>query len=156
MRTASALRAIAVVEAAKGGVVLLAGFALFSLIHHDVQRFAEQLVAHAHLNPAARTPRIFLELARAATDARLQLLSAGAAAYAVVRFVEAYGLWFARRWAEWFAALSGAVYIPFELLELYKRASWLSIGALAVNAAIVAVALHAATGGGRQSPRAPG
>ncbi|MCZ7627423.1 MAG: DUF2127 domain-containing protein [Candidatus Methylomirabilis sp.] len=41
-----------------------------------------------------------------------------AAGYASVRFVEAYGLWLERRWAEWFAAVSGGIYIPFEIYEL--------------------------------------
>lgn len=130
-------------EAAKGALVLAAGFALFELVHRDVQALAERLVAHAHLNPAARTPRVFLELAAQATDARLQLLAAGAAAYAAVRFVEAYGLWFARRWAEWFAAASAAIYVPFELYELYRHPSWLSAGALTLNAAVLAVMLRA-------------
>ena len=143
MRLSGALRTVAVWEAAKGALVLLVGFGVLSLVHRDLQRFAEQLVAHAHLNPAARYPRIFLDLADRLTDARAWLLAAGAAAYAAARFIEAYGLWFGRWWAEWFAALSGAIYIPFELLELYRRASLVSAGFLLVNAAIVAVMVYA-------------
>lgn len=139
MRLSRAVRAVALVEAAKGALVLLVGLGLLSLVHHDAQRFAERLVAHAHLNPAARYPRVFLELAGQLTDGRLLLLATGAAAYAGVRLVEAYGLWFERQWAEWFAALSGGVYVPFELFEIYERANWLSIGALLVNVVIVSV-----------------
>jgi uncharacterized membrane protein (DUF2068 family) len=141
MRLSSGLRAVALFEAAKGALVLLLGFGLFSLVHHDIQRFAERLITHFHLNPAAHYPRIFIEAASHLTDNRLSLIAAGAAAYSAVRFTEAYGLWYARRWAEWFAALSGAVYIPFEVFELYKRFSWLSVGALIVNLAIVVFAL---------------
>lgn len=143
MRLSGALRTVAVWEAAKGALVLLAGFGLLSLVHHDLQRIAERMVMHAHLNPAARYPRIFLHLADRLTDARAWLLAAGAAAYAAARFVEAYGLWLGRWWAEWFAALSGAIYIPFELLELYRRGSWTSAGFLLVNAAIVALMVYA-------------
>lgn len=141
MRLSSGLRAVALLEAAKGALVLLLGFGLFSLVHHDIQRFAERLIIHFHLNPAAHYPRIFIEAASQLTDIRLALIAAGAAAYSAVRFTEAYGLWYARRWAEWFAALSGAIYVPFEVFELYKRFSWLSLGALIVNLAIVAFAL---------------
>ena len=137
MHLSSAIRAVGLFEAAKGALVLLVGFGLFSLVHHDVQRAAERLVAHAHLNPAARYPRIFLDLANQVTDGRLMLLAAGAVAYASARFVEAYGLWLERRWAEWFAALSGAIYIPFELVELHQRVTLLSLGALVLNVAIV-------------------
>ncbi len=122
--------------------MLLVGFGLLSLIHHDVEQFAERLVTHAHLNPASHYPRIFLHLANRLADARLSIIAAGAAAYAGVRFVEAYGLWHARRWAEWFAALSGAIYVPLEILELYRRVTWLGVGALAVNLAIVAIMLY--------------
>lgn len=143
MRLSSALRTVALVEGAKGILVLAAGAGLLSLIHRDVQGFAERLIAHAHLNPAARYPRIFLDLTAHLTDARLALLAAGAAAYASVRFAEAYGLWHARRWAEWLAALSAAIYVPFELLELHARVTWLSVAALALNVAIVALMLFA-------------
>jgi uncharacterized membrane protein (DUF2068 family) len=94
------------------------------------------------LNPAAHYPRIFLDLASQLTDARLWLMAAAAAGYSLLRFFEAYGLWYARRWAQWFAAISGGVYVPFELFELYKGVSWLSLGALTLNLAIVAIMLY--------------
>src|SRR5574340_1644507 len=128
MRLAKTVRAVALFEAAKGALVLLVGFGLLSLIHHDMQLFAERLITHAHLDPASRYPRIFLDLADRVTDSRLALLAAGAALYSTVRFIEAYGLWHARAWAEWFAALSGAISVPFELFELQKRVNWLSVG----------------------------
>jgi len=155
MRLSSALRTVALIEAAKGALVLLVGFGLLSLVHHDVQRFAEGLIAHAHLNPAARYPRIFMDAASQLTDTRLLLLAAGAAGYCLVRFIEAYGLWYARGWAEWFAALSGGVYVPFELLKLYERVTWLSLGALMLNSAIVAVMLYCISGLGGCTRGAP-
>jgi uncharacterized membrane protein (DUF2068 family) len=142
MRFSNALRTVALIEATKGALVLLAGFGLLSLIHHDVQRFAERLIAHFHLNPAAHYPRIFVQVATQLTDARLLLIAAGASVYSLVRFIEAYGLWYGRRWAEWFAALSGGIYIPFELFELYQRVTWLHVATLALNAMIVAIMLY--------------
>jgi uncharacterized membrane protein (DUF2068 family) len=139
----SALRAVAALEAAKGMLVLATGFGVLSLVHRDVQALAERLVLHAHLNPAARYPRIFLELAADANQARLLLLAAGAAAYALVRFVEAYGLWRGRGWAEWFAALSGSVYLPFELLGLVRHPSGLGLALIVLNVLVVAAMLLA-------------
>lgn len=142
MRLSSALRAFALLAAAKGALVLLAGFGLLSLVHHDIQKLAERLIFHAHLNPAAGYPRIFIDLASHLTDTRILLLGAGGAAYALVRFIEAFGLWNARRWAEWFSALRSGVYVPFELIELYERFTWLSLGALTLNLAVVAFMLY--------------
>ncbi|HEX7951840.1 MAG TPA: DUF2127 domain-containing protein [Burkholderiales bacterium] len=132
------LRAVAVFEAAKGALVLAAGFGLLSLIHRNVQDFAGQLVAHLHLNPAKGYPRIFLDAVAGVSDARLWMLAALALAYAVVRWIEAYGLWRGRRWAEWFAAASGAIYVPAELYELAHGPDWMKVLLLTVNVCIVA------------------
>ena len=48
-----------------------------------------------------------------------------------------------RRWAEWFAAISGGIYIPFELYELFQGVTWLSLGALVVNVFIVGLMVNA-------------
>jgi uncharacterized membrane protein (DUF2068 family) len=137
------IRAVALFEAAKGTLVLVTGFGALSLVHHHAQRFAEQLVGHLHLNPAKHFPRIFIDAAANLTETRLLVLAILAATYALVRFIEAYGLWNGRRWAEWFAAVSGAIYIPFELYELFKGMNLLSICALAVNILVVALMLNA-------------
>jgi uncharacterized membrane protein (DUF2068 family) len=142
MRLSGALRTIALLEAAKGALVLLVGFGLLSLVHHDVQRAAEHLIAHTHLNPASRYPHIFIDVANQLTDTRLLLIAAGGGVYSLGRFIEAYGLWYGKRWAQWFAAVSGAIYVPFELFELYERVNWLSLGALTLNLAIVAFMLY--------------
>ena len=137
------IRAIALLEGAKGAVVLLAGFGVLSLVHRDAQHVAEEIVRHLHLNPAKHYPQIFLHAAGRLTEARLWWLVAGALAYCAVRFVEAYGLWRQRGWAEGFAAASGAVYLPFELLKLVHGDRVVAGIALAVNVIVVAFMVHA-------------
>lgn len=137
MRPSSTVRVVAGFEALKGVIVLLAGLGLLALVHHNVQAFAEQLVRRSHLNPASHYPRIFVQAAAAVTDARLWTLAAGAGAYALVRFIEAYGLWRQRKWAEWFAVISGGIYVPIELYELAYSVTWPKLVALTVNLAIV-------------------
>jgi uncharacterized membrane protein (DUF2068 family) len=131
------LKAVAVFEAGKGLLVFFAGLAVFSLIHQNVQIVAEQLVGHLHLNPAKNIPKIFIESARNLTDIRIQLLALFALLYSFMRFVESYGLWFGKRWAEWFALLSGSVYLPVELYELAKGFTWLKIVFIGANLIIV-------------------
>ncbi|MDD3609569.1 MAG: DUF2127 domain-containing protein [Halothiobacillaceae bacterium] len=132
-----ALRAIALTEMAKGVVVLLAGFGLLALIHSHAQLHAETLVRHFHLNPAHETPRIFLHLMEGATDPRHAWLAFAALAYALLRLAEGFGLWFDRRWAEWLGALSGGIYLPIELYELFQGVSALKLSILAVNLIVV-------------------
>lgn len=146
------LKTVAALEGIKGLLVLLAGFGAFALIHRDAQALAESLVRHSHLNPAHHIPRVFLEAAAHLTDARLWMLSAGALAYAGVRLAESWGLWHARAWAEWLGALSGAIYIPFEVISLLARPTALKISALLVNVAVVSFLAILIAGTGRRHP----
>lgn len=136
-RVKGGLRVVSIFEATKGLLVLLAGFGLLAYIHKDLHFAAEQLVRHFHLNPASRYPRIFLDLAEHVTDARLWFMALSALLYAAVRFVEAYGLWLQRRWAEWFGLLTGGIYIPLELFEIARGVTWPKAVLLIVNVSIV-------------------
>ena len=131
------LRLVALLEAAKGIVVVIAGFGLMALIHRDVQTVAEDIVRHLHINPAMQFPRIFLDAAAAATDARLWALALGAMTYACIRFAEAYGLWRDQPWAEWFGILTGGLYLPVEIYELTVHVSPIKICILLVNLLVV-------------------
>ena len=132
------LRAVAVFEAFKGSIVLLAGFGLLTFLGRDAEVIAEQMVHRMHLDPAHRYPQIFIQAMANLNDTRLWLLAGLAALYALVRFAEAYGLWRERRWAEWFAALSGGIYVPIEVYEVWQRVTWIRCTALIVNLGIVA------------------
>src|ERR1700693_6598975 len=120
---ARGIRVVAVFEALKGVLVLSAGLGLLSLVHHDLQATAERLVRHSHLNPARHYPRIFIDAASHMNDSRLRSLADLAFLYAAVRFVEAYGLWRMKVWAEWFAIIAGSVYLPVEVYEMFPRAT---------------------------------
>jgi uncharacterized membrane protein (DUF2068 family) len=149
------LRVIAMIELSKGALILLAGFGLFSLIHHDVQLMAEDVVRHFHLNPASRYPRIFIDLAGRLSDKNLWRLAMFAFFYAGLRFIEAYGLWRGRRWAEWFAVASGAIYIPIELFDLLAGVSSIKVLTFAVNIGIVSYIGSSLRKSPRNSPNVP-
>ncbi|MFO1217235.1 MAG: DUF2127 domain-containing protein [Burkholderiaceae bacterium] len=138
-----ALRAVAAFEAAKGVIVLAAASGLLALIHRDVHAAAATLIEHLHLNPASHYPRVFLDAAEHLQDARLLLLAAGAAVYAAVRLAEAYGLWYGRAWAEVLAAASGAIYVPFEVWEFFRRPTVHGGVLFVLNVAIVALTVRA-------------
>ncbi|MHB8843699.1 MAG: DUF2127 domain-containing protein [Nitrospirota bacterium] len=131
------LHIVAVFEAAKGLLILLAGFGLLRFVHRDLHLAVERIVRHFHLNPASRFPRIFLDLAGHLNDMQLWALALFALCYAAVRFVEAYGLWRQRRWAEWFGLLAGGIYVPIEVFELAQGVTWPKAALLIVNAGVV-------------------
>lgn len=124
-------------EFIKGLVVLLAGFGILSLVHRDAWDVAESFLEWLHISPETRYAQVFLNLADQVTDAKLWAVALGALAYSTLRFMEAYGLWRERAWAEWLALISGAIYLPFEIYELARRPDWIRLVILVVNLAVV-------------------
>lgn len=135
------LRAIATLEAAKGIGVILLLLILFG-IHRHAEDLTESLLYHLHIDPDRRAAQAVLHAADRLTDMRLWTITAAALSYATVRFVESWGLWHRRVWAEWFALLSGALYLPWEVLKVAERASWMHVTILVINVAIILYMLY--------------
>lgn len=132
-----ALRTIALFEAFKGLAALAMGIGLTQLLHQDVHTLAMALVGRLGLDPASPFPALLLHCADALNTTPLGPLEWMLGAYLILRWTEAYGLWTQQVWAEWLGALSGGLYIPFELYHLWHSPSLLSAGVLAINALIV-------------------
>ena len=131
------LRTLALFEAAKGLLVLLVGWGLGGFLHHRARHTVEMLSLHFHLNPEHHTPQVFLRLAEDFDNTKLWLLAVGAASYAILRFVEAYGLWRGRRWAEWLGCVGAALYVPIEWRHFVRHPGWISTVILGTNILIV-------------------
>jgi len=135
--TLQALRGIATLELAKGLVVLLAAVAILFLVRQDPWDVADGLLHLLHISPDGHVAQKFLDWADTLTDAKLWAIAGVALAYSTLRFLEAYGLWYARTWAEWVALISGSLYLPYEIYKLIHRQNLLHISVLAINVAIV-------------------
>jgi uncharacterized membrane protein (DUF2068 family) len=142
-RVSAGLRTIAVFEALKGALALLAAFGLLAIIPRGAAHIAVELVGRLHLNAGKGYPSVFLKILEDTRNTQLWLIAALVVVYACVRFVEAYGLWRSRPWAEWLAAVSGAIYVPFELYELSRSLSWIKFAALLLNIVVVGYMCHA-------------
>lgn len=136
-RSNRGLRVVALFEVVKGLLVVFVGFGLLAFIHRDIHSAAEQLVRHFHLNPASHYPRIFIDAAQNLTDRYLWVMAFSALLYSGFRFVEAYGLWHKQKWAEWFGLLTGAIYVPLELIEIMQGMTWPKVTVLMINGCIV-------------------
>ena len=131
------LRAVAVFEAVKGTAVLLLAIGLLHWLHKDVGDAVENLLEHLHINAEHRLGHSLIDAASKMNDARLWGFAVGGLAYATVRYVEAWGLWNRRVWAEWFAMLSGALYLPLEVAKVVEKRNLLHVGILLLNLAIL-------------------
>jgi uncharacterized membrane protein (DUF2068 family) len=73
----------------------------------------------------------------------LYLVGTAIAAYAVLGGVEAIGLWFARRWAEYLTFVATIVFVPYEIDELIKGVTALKALAFVISVAVAVYLLYA-------------
>jgi uncharacterized membrane protein (DUF2068 family) len=129
--------------------VVLAGLAILLMIFarhvQDLHRLFTRVVADYGGQSHVPKHGLLHDLERLVTlqSGTLRLVALLAAAYAVLEGLEAVGLWFMRRWAEYLTFVATTLLLPLEVYELIKRASPLKIVALVVNLAIVVYLLYA-------------
>jgi uncharacterized membrane protein (DUF2068 family) len=134
----NALHAIAAFEATKGAAALAGLIGMLDLLHRDVRAVVIALIGRFGLDPEAHYPSLLLHYADLLPDADVHLLVMLGSAYIALRFVEATGLWLGKAWGEYLGALSGGIYIPFELIHFIHEPSVVNAGVVLLNAVIVA------------------
>jgi uncharacterized membrane protein (DUF2068 family) len=132
-----ALRSIALFEAAKGALVLAAACGLLSLRHTDLHAATDAFLLRHGINPEGHYMRLFIEGVARATNHHVGEIAALGFVYAAVRFVEGYGLWRAKHWAEWFAVISAGIYLPLELTHFSRHTSLFNAGIILLNMLII-------------------
>jgi uncharacterized membrane protein (DUF2068 family) len=131
------LRTVGVFEALKGAAIIALCMVLLSLLHKDLNTVVDHLTRLLRLNPDSRVADWFYDLADRTTGRGIWTAVSVGLAYSLCRFVEGYGLWNERRWAEWFAVISGAIYVPFELFALIDHPHWIRLAILIGNILVV-------------------
>ena len=135
------LRAVASLEATKGVLVIVLLILLLA-VHNRIEDYAEDLLYNLHIDFDRNFAQRFLRSASRLSDSPPWTIGIAASLYAAVRFIEAWGLWNSRVWAEWFALLSGALYLPWEIMKVAERATWEHVALLSANIVIVLYMLY--------------
>lgn len=99
-------RTVALFECIKGTLALIASCIIFSIGEPSVKNLALRFLSHLH-------PRV-------SVLADMRLIFWLVLIYSCFRYIEAYGLWFEKKWGRQFAIFSTAIYLPFEFFEMYK------------------------------------
>ena len=150
LRDKIVLRLIAINRAVHFVVLgALAAFVfLFASHREDLRRQAFRVIADLQTGTSNGRPTghgLIHEVERAFSlqSSTLRLVGAVLAVYALVEGVEAIGLWYQRRWAEYLTFLVTTSLLPLEVYELAHRLSPLKIVTLVINLAVVAYLLVA-------------
>jgi uncharacterized membrane protein (DUF2068 family) len=132
------LRAVATFELTKGLIVLLAACGILLMVHReDPWDIADGLLRLLHISPDHHFAQVFLDWADSLTETKVWAVAGVAVAYSLLRFVETYGLWYAKAWAEWIALISGTLYLPFEIYKVVHQQNLFHISVLLINVAVV-------------------
>jgi uncharacterized membrane protein (DUF2068 family) len=144
LRDKVVLRLIAVDRALHFFVLALLAVAVFLFASHELQlRHVFYRIVNAVQGgaggPTHRGHAGFLSSLEHVADlssTTLYAVAAAAAGYALLEGVEAVGLWFQKRWAEYLTFVATIVFIPYEVYELSRTVSPFKVVALAINLAI--------------------
>lgn len=133
------LRTVATIEAAKGLLALVVGFAFVEVLRRDVdlQDAALSLLNWLHIDPDRRIAHALLRAAERASETHVATVVLLVLMYSSLRFIESYGLWRQRIWAEWLAIVSGMIYFPFEIRALVRHPTGFHWAILLINIAVV-------------------
>lgn len=119
------------------------GVGALRLLHKDVDDLVwHTLVEVLHRNPESRVVQFLLEKAELLNDPMLRRIGFGAFCYAALGILEAVGLYLEKAWAEFLTVIITASFLPIEVHELIRRSTWVRLGILAINLAVLVYLLH--------------
>jgi uncharacterized membrane protein (DUF2068 family) len=127
------------------GVLVLVFAADRGTLRHTFYKVAADLQGGVAFEQAHATRGLWHDLYDAFTtsSSHLHLLGAVLLAYGAVEGIEAVGLWYQRRWAEYLTFLVTTSLLPLEIYEIANRATVFKILAFVINVAIVVYLLLA-------------
>lgn len=128
---------IALEKTVKGTILIIVAFKLLTLFDRDVHSWAADFVTRHGIDVANRYVQAGLERLVGIGNTQLVEFSVVAMVYAALLFTEGIGLWLQKRWAEYMTVYLTALFVPFEIYEIYERFTWVRIAILAINIFIV-------------------
>ena len=131
------LKVIAFFKAIRGLIAFLLGIALLIGVRYGVMDSISSLpIFDQTLSEDASVTKLLLWF-DTTTDNQLVFIAAGMLGYALLRWIEAAGIWLNKTWAEYLAVLTGFIYLTIEALEFVRKPSIAISIIFAVNLLVV-------------------
>jgi len=133
------VRAIAVLKLAKALLLVGVGLGALNLLSLPTET-AQRLYAWACIVAWRVGPRAGSAVERELStlhESQLTVVAIVALSYGALFGVEGVGLWMKKRWAEFLTIIATSSFLPIEVYELIRRATWQCGATLAVNLFVV-------------------
>lgn len=128
---------IALFKLAKSAFFFCIGMGAVHFLHKDlgdsVLRWAKEL----HRDPEGKLVGLVLKNVHLIDAQRLRQIRFGTFAYSALALTEGIGLLLEKTWAEFLTLGLTVSFLPWEIYELFRHATWVKAGLLAFNLAIL-------------------
>ncbi len=132
------LLVIAIFKFVKGCLLLALAIGLLRLLHHDVAHTLTRIANALRVDPNNRYLVDLLARAQLISDKNIGVASGLTFVYSGLFFVEGFGLYLEKVWAEYLTVIITSAFIPLELYEIGRHPNFWKIATLLINLAIVA------------------
>ncbi|MEO8030161.1 MAG: DUF2127 domain-containing protein [Gemmatimonadota bacterium] len=131
------LRLIAVFKLGKVVLCVAGAVALLRLLAPGAPERLDDWIARLPLAPERRLGQHILDAFVTRGPGRIRLAAGVALGYAALFSTEGIGLWLGKHWAEYLTVVVTGTGIPFEIYEISRRPTLLSVGSLILNLLVV-------------------
>lgn len=128
---------IAVFKLAKGLLLFLVGVGVLKLLKKDIAMEVYRWADAFRVDPGNRHLQRLLARLSVLDEKRLKELSVGTFFYSALLLTEGTGLMLRKHWAEYFTIIATSSFIPLEVYELVRRATFTRGVVLLLNVAVV-------------------
>jgi len=129
--------AIGAFKLLQASLFILLGIGAVRLLHKDLVDVAQHIIYALRFNPESRLVNLVLEKVAMIDPHRLKQISAAIFAIAALDAIEGTGLVLEKAWAEFVTLILTASFLPWEIWELVRRVTWIKLGLVAINLAVV-------------------
>jgi uncharacterized membrane protein (DUF2068 family) len=118
------------------------GIGAHHLLHRDLANQVEIFARHLRFNPESRLIIFILRKASVINGPVLQRISLIAYCYATLTLIEGIGLYLEKTWGEFLTLAITASFLPWEILEIFRRLTWVRVSLLTINILVFAYLLR--------------
>jgi uncharacterized membrane protein (DUF2068 family) len=109
------------------------GIGAHRLLHKNIADQIELFARHLRFNPESRLVIFILQKSSIINGRVLERISLIAFLYATLTLIEGIGLYLEKTWGEFLTLAITASFLPWEILEIFRRITWIRVSLLTIN-----------------------